>query len=707
MLLVRGRPVLLSCALAAIVVSLPAVAQSTAGVDTGDLGQSAGDDILVTARTDSRISVGKSDSLLIETPQSVSVVEGEFLEAINAKTLSEGLTYTPGFVAQPSGFSRTADDITIRGFNATGTTGGMLRDGLKLMGAVYGGGQEPYGLERIEVLRGAASVLYGQMAPGGVINAVSKQPLFSPFAEVRVEYGNYDRKQLSADISGPLNAGGTIAARLTGLVRDADTWVDDVNDDKRYVAPALSWKITPDTMLTVLGFYQEIRTRFAPPLASALVRGNSLPLGLLPRDRFIGEPDFDRYDADQWAVGYQFSHRFSDAVTIEHSLRRYEGELEWDYLTQGAINPATGDLARGVSARSEKTGSTATDTRLKLRTATGSKVDHEIMIGFDGYFPSYRRDRYAGRATPINIYDPVYGTAPVVDRQTNRGDETRARQYGVYLQDQLTIDDRWVLVLGGRQDWSRSKVRSLLTGASSVQEDDAFTWRAGLVHRGDSGFAPYVSYSRSFLPQAGTDRNGERFEPTEGEQFEGGVRYQPAGTRLLVSAAVYQLTQKNALTIDPVDTSFSVQTGEIRSRGFEFEGQAEIARHLNALFSYSYTDAKITRSNVPAEVGRRVDAVPRHQAAFWADYGFDGIGVPGLKLGAGVRYVGKSALAGEPVGNRSYTLVDANLSYEPGPWRFMLSARNLFDKDYVFCVAAGGCRYSDPRVVSVSAGYRF
>lgn len=703
---VRRRPVLLSCALAVAILSSPALAQSAGSPDAGDGDRSAGNDILVTARTGSRITVGKSDSLLIETPQSVSVVEGAFLDAINAKTLSEGLTYTPGFIAQPSGFSRTADDITIRGFNATGTTGGMLRDGLKLMASVYGGGQEPYGLERIEVLRGAASVLYGQMAPGGVINAVSKQPLFTPYGEVKVEYGSYDRIQLSADMSGPLDADGTVAARLTGVYRDADTWVDHVPDDRRYIAPALSWKISDDTLLTVLGFYQEIRTRFAAPLASALVRGDGLPLGRLARSRFIGEPGFDRYDATQWAIGYQASHRFSDAIAIEHSLRRYEGQLDWDYLTQGAINPATGDIRRGVSARRERTGSTATDTRFKLRFATGG-IRHEVMAGVDGYFPSYRRDRYAGTAVPINIYKPVYGTPPVVDRRFNGGDETRNRQIGIYLQDQLTIADRWILVLGGRQDWSRTKLTRLLTGTSAIQKDDAFTWRAGLVHRSDSGLAPYASYSRSFLPQAGTNRNGDAFKPTEGEQFEAGLRYQPIGKRLLISAALYQLTQKNALTVDPIDNNFSVQTGKIRSRGFEFEGQAEIAPNLNTLFSYSYTDAKITRSNVPAEIGRRVDAVPRHQAAFWADYAFDAIGASGLKLGAGVRFVGKSPLAGEPVGNESYTLVDANLSYTLRSWRLVLSARNLFDRNYVYCVSTGGCRYSDPRVISASIGYRF
>lgn len=667
------------------------------------------DSIVVTARVNNRVSVGKSDALLIETPQSVSVVDSTFIETINTKTISESLGYTPGMITDSASFARAADNVYLRGFPVNTADGSILLDGLKPQSSTYGGGIEPYSLERLEVLRGATSVLYGQLGPGGAINAVSKRPSFSRFGEIRAQYGSFDRFELAGDYTGPVSD--NVAVRLTGLIRDSNTDVDYIKDNKRFIAPALTWAISDATELTLLGSYQEIRMNFAAPLSVQLVTGAGLPLGPIPRDRFVGEPDFDRYDANQWHAGYRFSHKFSDALTLEHALRYYEGELDWDYLQVGAVTTA-GLLNRTISSRRETTTSLSTDTRVKLNLQTGS-VKHEVMVGLDIYVPTWRFDRFQnGSVAPLNIYDPVYGAIPVIDRNRNRGGDIRSRQIGIYFQDQLKIGDNWTIVAGGRQDWSRNRTKPRATGIDSEQKDHAFTWRAGVVHVSDSGIAPYVSYARSFTPQIGTDFNGDAFVPSEGEQYEAGIRYQKPSSKLLLSAAVYQLTQTNVLTTDTTPgrpAGFSVQTGEIRVRGIEAEAQAQIAQDLNVLLAYAWFDPEITKSNVATELGERPTFVPRQTISFFTDYRLSSVGLPNLKIGGGVRYTGNSNILAASFNNKPHALADAFVEWTPGNWRIALNGRNIFDKKYSNCLHASvnACRYGDPQQFSVTIGYGF
>lgn len=682
------------------------VAAQTVSTDAASGGPSAGGDIVVTAKTNNPISIGKTDERLLESPQSVSVVDKAFIEAINTKTVAESLSYTPGIVVFDNAFNRTSDTATIRGFNISSGNGGILLDGMKPQAAAYGGGIEPYGLERIEVLRGAASVLYGQVGPGGVINNVSKKPLFDWHGELRGQYGSFDRKEIAADIGGPIDSGGKLAFRLTGLWRDAGTEVRYTDDNRRFVAPALTWRPDARTELTLLASYQQIRTGFPTPLSPAMIYGTGLTGGPIPRRHFLGERDFDRYDANQWNVGYQFSHRFSDHIRIESALRYYEGTLDWDYLVARSITPA-GLLVRRPSFRHEKTSTLSTDTRVKIDAVTGP-LDHQIMVGLDIYRPTYDQIRLPlGTATALNVYDPVYGTPVVVNPASDIGFRQTSTQTGLYAQDRIKVAGGWTLVVGGREDWVKTRNTPNATGVTARTSDSAFTWRAAVVHVSDNGLAPYASYSRSFQPTAGADINGDRFKPTRGEQYEAGLRYQRPGSHLLVSGAVYQLSQTNVVTYSP-DLAGYVQRGEIRVRGVELEAQARLARGLKGLLSYAYTMPKITKSENPQELGQRPSDIPKHLFSAWADYALDDIGLRGLSLGGGVRYKGGSSLISSTVRNRSYALVDAVVSYGIDRWRLSFNARNLLDKHYADCINdALACRYGDPRVLSGTLAYRF
>lgn len=658
------------------------------------------------------LSATKTDTPITETPQSLSVATSDEIRDRQAETLSQSLDLTPGFTSQPTSFNRTADRFRIRGFDVESATGGSLRDGLRLQNNSYDGVQEPYGLERAEVVRGAASVLYGQLSPGGLINAVSKRPSQTSWNEVNAQLGEHDRKQLSGDFTGPLGDSDTLSYRLTVLERDSQTSADHIDNDKFYIAPALTWQPTEDTSLTLLSFYQKTATGFSAPLPWQLTKGVGDSPFAIGRHDFIGEPDYDRMDGNMSALGYEFDHRFDEHTKVSHKLRYYEADVTWRYLQVNTATLAnalnTGTLGRQYSDRRERSRALASDTNVQSQWQFGN-WQHTLLLGFDAYDSSYDSHNFRGNAPSLNLNNPQYGQPVVVNRNpaTDRGSQIDTLQKGIYWQDQIKFDERWVLLLGGRHDWADQSTKLFRNQSHSSQSDESTTWRVGLVYKADNGLAPYLSYSESFFPVAGTDRDGVAFVPTEGKQYEVGIRYQPEGSNTLLSAAVYELTQQNVLTQDRTDINFSVQTGEVRSRGLELEARTEPVPNLSLIASYAYIDARITKSNVAAEIGQRSEDSPYHQAALWADYRLHALGIPNLRIGGGARYKGSTQASGVPSGMPAYTLFDARASYEIDPhWEVALNANNLTNKRYTYCEFAI-CRYGDERQLVSTLSYRW
>ncbi|TKT57700.1 TonB-dependent siderophore receptor [Rhizobium sp. LC145] len=651
----------------------------------------------------------KTDTPLIETPQAISVITADQMSNQGASSIASSLSYTPGVVSQSGAFSRAVDDFTIRGFNIATGNSGNLRDGLKYQSNVYDGGQEPYGIERIDIMRGAGSMLYGQLTPGGVVNAISKRPTDTPLHEVNVEYGSYDRKQISADFGGPVTDDGVLTYRLTGLVRNADNWVDETPDNKVYIAPALTFAPDDATSLTLLSTYTHFHTRFATPLLYQDVsRGN------IPRDAFLGNDDFDRYNGDIFTIGYLFEHELDNGIKFRNNARYFKSDVQWDYM-MGNIAPLSltgGDLYRLASKRYERSYGVTADTSVEY-SFDAAGAEHTLLAGFDYYRRSYDNDRYRGAG--YSILDLDTGTVltdPAINYRVNRGSDNLSNQYGIYLQDQIKFDDHWVLLLGARQDWSKSRSRSYQTGVVTEQNDDALTGRAGLVYLFDNGIAPYLSIAQSFEPQTGLDyATGEALKPNKGLQYEAGVRYQPDGSNLLLSAAVYELTQKNLTTAD--SSGLTYQYGEVRSRGVELEARAEFG-NLGLIASYTYTDAKITENAMPAYIGEQISLVPKNAFALWADYKLDDLGLEGVTVGAGIRYIGETNLIDSRSDVPGYVLVDAMASFDLGAMNkdlegatLKLNARNLFDKEFYTCVYSDGCRYGEPLTVTATLSYKW
>jgi iron complex outermembrane receptor protein len=659
----------------------------------------------------------KTDTPLIETPQSITVVPRAQMDDQGVQSVSQALRYSASVLGETRLSSGRYDSVFIRGFGGAGSGAGFINnlDGLRLQRGVnfLVPIAEPWGLERVEVLRGPSSVTFGQVKPGGLINMVSKRPQEQAHGEVQLVLGSYDRRQLAFDIGGPVTSDKTILYRLVGLGRAADTQVDFTKEERLYIAPSLTFQPNAATSLTLLtSFQRDPETGFygfLPSVGTALPNRN----GRIRSNFFPGEPSYEGYSRNALNLGYAFEHRFNEVFSFRQNVRYSDLESRFRTVAAASLGADQRTLTRRVTASNEQAQTFGFDNQLQADFRTGP-LTHKLLFGVDGYWTDGTAFTGAGGVVQtLDAFAPVFGRRPFAVPVVP-GTAQLTEQYGVYLQDQIKLD-RLSLLIGGRFDRAMARTRNMTNGALTKQDDTANTGRVALMYNFDNGLAPYASYSTSFEPVAGTTFARTPFKPTEGEQFEVGLKYEPPGYNAFFQASVYDLTQTNVATADPNNVGFQIQTGEVRARGFEFEARATVLENLDLVAAYAYTDAEVTKSN-GADLGKRPTVVPRHMASLWAHYTFKTGLFSGLGLGAGVRYVGKGA--GDP-GNTfftdDYALVDAAISYDLSAanaamkgWKVQVNAQNLFDKEYVAgCYAAVQCSFGLRRTVLATLSYRW
>lgn len=651
-------------------------------------------------------TVTKTDTRISEIPQSVSVITDQQMRDRAIHGVEEAVWFTAGAQGGGYGGDPRSDWLLLRGF-----TPARYMDGLALAEGTGTGitRVEPYGLERVEVLKGPSSVTYGAMPPGGMINYVSKRPTGETLREIEVQAGSYDLVQVAGDFGGRLTADGVWTYRLTALARNSDDQVDYVHDDRYLIAPALTWKPDEANSLTLLARWQRNDTVAG---AGFLPESGTLtpnPYGRIPLSRYTGEPGFNDYDKTMSSVGWEYFHDFGGGTTFRQNLRY--GMTEIDPSTSVGAFGLLADqrtLFRYLWKTEEESKNFGVDNQLQFQFATGA-VQHTLLTGLD-----YRRARneYASAFTfdgapTLDIFNPVYG-APIVEPEyTSRTRQTQS-QFGLYAQDQMRID-RWVVTLGARQDWVGTDTHEVLFGRPAHQSDDKFSGRVGVNYMFDNGLAPYVGWSQSFQPTVGTDFFNRAFVPTTGEQTEVGLKYQPASNRVLATLAVYELVQENTLVVDPNHTLYSIQQGETKVRGVELEGRWNIGQGLSVYGAYTYADTEVTRSTDPLSLGKQIPLQPEHVASLGADYTITEGALSGLGFGAGVRYTGEHyGDAYNQFETPSYTLFDASVHYDIGAWRLQLNAQNVGDKEYIAtCNSATWCYYGYPRTVTATARYQW
>ena len=697
----------------------------------------------------------KMNTPIIETPQTVSVVTRDQMDNQQVQSVRDVAKYTPGVYFSGDADFRT-EPVYSRGFLLD-----QYQDGLRLQQGSWSVPRvDPYFVERAELLKGPASILYGGASPGGVFNWVSKHPTEEAFHEIQLSGGTFDRIQAAFDIGGPANKDGTVLYRLTGVAHNADSQVDFMGDQRVAIAPAITWKPDADTKVTFLANYlNDPKAGFwnLLPLQGTILPS---PYGQIPRNFYLGDLGNEHYQYEQGSVGYEFEHRFDDHFTVYQNFRYMHADDDYNEVQGYSWVPKTTNLARYGFTSNEDLDTIAVDTHLQAKFDTGV-LQHTALIGLDYQHKDWTNFQRFGDCTTtagkttcttaptgiapwaLNYFNPNYNQA-ITTPPTFQDQVQEQSQLGLYVQDQVKLD-KWTFLIGGRQDWVDNYLHNNPTQITpspvinTFTHDKPFTWRTGLVYEFDSGVAPYASYSTSFQPTSGTDFGGNPFKPTTGEQYEVGVKYQPKGVNGFATLSVFDLTQQNVLSGDPSHPGSSIQTGEVRSRGVELSGVMSLTEGLDVRAAYTYLDPRITKDTTLTTIGTQklalnpgntLNNTPMNTASLTADYTFQNGKLEGFGFGGGVRYYGDSygtnkhlfqytdvttgVLTTVSSWMPSYTLFDAAVHYDLGKLRQELrgfkvavNASNLTDKTYVSVCSTVGCRYGLGRTILASLTYRW
>ncbi|MGG5873525.1 TonB-dependent siderophore receptor [Pseudomonas peli] len=667
----------------------------------------------------SRTAAGsKTDTPLLEAPRSISVATREQMQDRKVQNLDDAVRYMPGVVASSYGSDSRADWMKIRGFEPI-----QMLDGLPLPKGSYTMAKlETWNLERVAVLRGPASAVYGQTPPGGLVDAVSRRPQTESSHEVQVQVGNYNHKQISFDSTGKIDDEGRFLYRLSGTGRDSGTVIEHMDDQRFNLAPSLTWNIADDSKLTFLGQFNRDDTggtsQFLPLQGTKL----STPAGKIDYNKNLGDPDWEFYDKTFYALGYAFEHRINDIWQFNQNLRYSKLELDNQIITAGGWATAVADdgtVARGANVYDENISHFAVDNNLQADFNTGA-IGHTLLLGVDYLRVNTDYRWLYGTAPSSNIIRPIYGqdfsgVAYTAFQDYNQ----KRRNTGLYLQDQMALD-AWRLTLGGR--WDRLDTNSVFYNANDAKDsrrDSAFSGNAALSYVFESGFTPYISYAESFQAEAGGSE-GEAFQPSTGKQYELGIKYQPPGSDMLFTAAAYDLKRQDIVSTNTLGATQPLE--EVQVRGFELEAIGNVTENFKLTASYTYANSKMTKVGDPRDKNRALPLTPEHQAAIWADYDWAAGPLAGFGVGFGARYVGSTDnISVGSIGfvrdtsdghANAYTVYDAAVRYDLAHLdsslngaSVALNASNLFDKEYLATCDGFYCYAGDPRRVTASLNY--
>ncbi|WP_084155714.1 TonB-dependent siderophore receptor [Halomonas halocynthiae] len=670
-------------------------------------------------RAERSLTATKADIALEDTPRTVSVITRERIDDQNPRTLSNILSYVPGISSSdfPVGDGLAGDIFFIRGMNQRDYGYGTYRDGLRVQPNAYSTSAEPYGLERVEVFKGPTSALYGENVPGGLVNLVSKRPTVDHEGEVNLSYGSHNRRQISTDVSGPLNTDGSVQGRVVFLYRESDTQIDSVNDDRTYIAPSLTFELSDQDRLTVLGMYQkdDSELQLGLPAAGTLL---DHPSGTLSSSTNLGHPEWDTFDREVWSLGYEYEHAFNDNWRFQQNARYLRSQVKrqevwWSYPGDGYDN-VVGAYGRD---RDNDSKTLAIDNRIVGKFGN-DVVEHTWLAGFGYDRTSFSQTQDVGFSTPqlINIFNPQWSSPPQTLQRSEDGKDVQALT-GIYSQLHSQMGG-FIAQVGGRFDSAKTEYNNYLTPSSGFSvTDEEFSWQVGLMYQFDSGLSPYMNYATTFVParQVSATTN-EPLDPITGRQYELGLRYDIPDMDTAITLSTYDIVMKNDINYDSAIGGYR-NVGRTDSNGVELELVSDINDAFSVAVAYTYTDARIVEDVAfPRYEDNQVVGVPRHKASLWANYEFlEGV-MQGAEVGLGVRYLGSShsypdaSLAyGEMLTTEAVTLADLSLGYAlDANWRIGLNVENLFDKQYVGeCNNAARCYWGTDRTVQGTLSFSY
>lgn len=724
---------------AAQAASAPASAPAAAG-DNG--GATDMETVVITAPhyvPEASTMATKLSTPLLETPESITVINRDQIDLLNWQNLGQAVRYTAGVVGENFGSDERFDWLTQRGFYPVEYIDGLQGP----VGSVSNTGLDLYAAQSVEILKGPASVLYGLAPPGGIVNITTRRPEDKFGGELQALYGSYDDWQVAGDITGAVND--QLSLRLTALNYDRHTQTDGVRSKRTYVAPAATWHIDPHTDLTLLSYYQWDEVQgdgggFFP--AAGIYSPN--PVGRITPSMNLGDYAYNKYERRQYGVGYDFKHEFNDHLTFEQNLKYFSSTADMldvygaGYCSNASsssacaypasyplLNPLTGiqetdtnpyDSTYGQKLYTdyrtvnrdnfpidETIHSFNVDSRLTDQFDLGP-VHNTVLVGID--YRHYTDVSYFGfsSAPTIDLFAPNHYQAITTPALAYLYLDDKQDQLGVYAQDEAKLDN-WILTGTVREDWlHQTDPNPEVFGATLSQSPDAFSYRVGLNYVFPIGLSPYVSYATSFQPTVGVSYAGPSAsataatKPTSGDQVEAGVKFEPRflprQVKILTTLATYYLNQNNVLESDPNHPNFDIQTGVARVWGVEFEAVARIYERLTLNASYSYTETDTTG-------GYHLTLVPKNKVSIFADYTFQTGPLAGVGGGIGYRYISSTyGDAANQWDDPGYGLVDAVVHYDIDKWRIAVDASNLFNKTYISqCSSEADCFYGLSRKI--------
>lgn len=645
-------------------------------------------------------SLLKSDASLFETAQSVSVVTREQLDQKQATTLAEAINGVAGVVSGQRG-RRGWDDFNIRG---QGANNQIFVDGLRTS-ARSAVAVDLSGIDQVQVLKGPASVSFGQVAPGGLVNLVTKRPEAESFAQTDVSYGSYDFKQANFDLNYAPHETEKGAFRLTGRYADQDDPVDYVYFKNLYISPTYNFDLGDHADLSVIASYQhrEYQRYQGAPLVGTLLPS---ALGKIDSSFFSGDPSSDPYKADVYRAGWNFKYDFGNDLVFKQNAAVQKTEMNGGFISLQAGGTETA-VKRRLEVQDWDYTNYTIDNNLQKKLQIGNS-EHDLLVGFD--VMQEKRETAADRCNfaTINPFAPQYNQGCINTLSLNSDSITNLRDMGIYARNRIILSDQWIINLAGRYDWAKSSSENVLKGTKTdPQEDHAFTGNASIMYLINDLIAPYVSYATSFVPNIGTDRNNALFDPEKGKQYEAGVKFQGADQLIQGTLSWFDLRRQNVLVNDPTDISYQITEGEQTTRGIEAEINTAINDYWTASVAYAYTyDSKTTKSTDISSIGQRLENTPEHTYSFMARYRPQGS--LGWYVGAGITGASETELSGLDIELPAYTIYNADAGYDAEYWGAQLSVRNLFDKNYYSGVIDNRVvAFGNPRQVNFTVKFKY
>ncbi|TRW99183.1 TonB-dependent siderophore receptor [Paracoccus sp. M683] len=650
----------------------------------------------------------KSGVPLEEVPQSISVVTSTEMERRAPVQVEDAIKYTVGVNASTWGTDDRFDQFSIRGFDLG--SGALYRDGLpqKVLGFTAFS-SHPYMLERVDVLRGPAGVLYGSNDAGGMVNLVTKRPVFERKAEARLGYGSHGTAELGFDYGNVLDANNTLAGRITGLWRDGATEIDNSEDDRAFLAGGLTWAPSDYTSLTLLAHVQK----------DARSPNNFFPIagedydtawGTLPDDFAYRASPYNDFQTEQRSVGLELTHQFSPDLILNSRMRYADQDTDYHHLYRDGASAA--GISYTAFRQDESAKTFGADLNLEWRRAFGA-AENSLTVGMDYQHSRVDADQYYQFAAyTISFADPVFDF-PVTDPALSGRSRTTYTEKGIYLQNHLKLGQGTTITAGLRRSWLENRAEDLLAGTQSRRKDAATTGMIGLTHALGNGLTPYINYSQGFIQNAGITIDGDPLDPSRNKQLEAGLRYLAPSGDLMLSAAVFDLRKTNVEDYyfdeaGNIDYVHSTQVGEIRSRGIELEARGRLTGELQGVLGYTFLDSEITESADPAKLGKDNVMSPRNQVSVWLDWDAARF-VPGLTVGGGVRYQSESySTQYNGRVTPSHTTADLAIRYERDQYALDLGVTNLFDREYYgVCYDGVGCASGEGRKINLTLSSNF